>query len=141
MQKTIPIFHPVMKLKRLYTLCFSLLLLILSSCTSMPTTQPDSAPVHHVVLCWLKEAGNSSHRQRLIDTSHSLRDIPGILTIHTGTAIPGDRAIVDDSFDVGIVFTFTDVDAMHAYLVHPKHQAAVQNTLKPLVKKIVVYDF
>jgi len=48
---------------------------------------------------------------------------------------------VDDSFDVGILLTFPDRQTMNAYLTHPDHKQAVKNVLKPLVSKIVVYDF
>jgi hypothetical protein len=50
------------------------------------------------------------------------------------------QPIVDDSFDVGITFTFADTGAMNAYLEHPLHREAQQKVLQPLVRKIVVYD-
>ena len=37
--------------------------------------------------------------------------------------------------------TFEDSQALEAYEANPKHLAAVQQTLKPLVAKYVVYDY
>ncbi len=51
-----------------------------------------------------------------------------------------DRSIVDDSFDVGIIVTLPNQQAMDLYLKHPVHTNAVEYVLKPLLKKITVYD-
>ncbi|NNE93604.1 MAG: Dabb family protein [Verrucomicrobiales bacterium] len=97
--------------------------------------------MEHVVLCWLKEPGNVSHRRQIIETSRSFRQIPGVLSVRVGESIPSDRPIVDDSFDVGIIITVRDAAALQAYLDHPIHVEAKRDVLQPLVKKIVVYDF
>jgi len=93
------------------------------------------------VLCWLKEPGKAQARQQIIDASRSFASIPGVVSVRAGTSIPSSRTIVDDSFDVGILLAFRDEEAMQAYLVHPDHMKAVQEIIRPLVKKIVVYDF
>ncbi len=100
-----------------------------------------SQTVHHIVLCWLKEAGDEVGRQKIIEVSKNLAEIPGVRTVKAGTALSSDRAIVDDSFDVAIVFTFAGRRAMDEYLVHPKHKKAVAEVLRPLVTKLLVYDF
>ena len=58
-----------------------------------------------------------------------------------GRVIKSDRAIVDDSFDVGILVTVSDVERLQEYLDHPIHQKAKQDVLLPLVEKVLVYDF
>ena len=97
--------------------------------------------VVHTVFLWLKQPGDKQHRQQLLLATDRLRSIPGVLEIRFGEMIESERAIVDDSFDVGIYFYFNDVAAMNAYLVHPLHRSVVEQEIKPLVERIVVYDF
>ena len=113
---------------------------LLAACAQV-VPQPDEAKVYHVVLCWLKEPGNLEARQQIIDVSKEFKSIPGVINVKAGASIPSERAIVDDSFDVGILLTFADQQAMNSYLDHPDHKQVVQNILKPLVTKIIVYDF
>ncbi len=105
------------------------------------TAPAPRARVYHVVLCWLKAPGDPVARQRIIDASKTFRTIPGVIDVKAGPSIPSHRAIVDDSFDVGILLTFPDRQAMRAYLTHPDHKRAVRRVLRPLVRKIIVYDF
>ena len=113
--------------------------LILPAC-SAALKSPDQT-LEHVVVVWLKDPGNATHRQTIIDESEVLRTIPGVLSLKSGTVIPSERAIVDSSFDVALIVSFTDAAALQAYLVHPLHVQLVNETLKPLVAKIRVYDF
>lgn len=99
-----------------------------------------AAGVKHVVLCWLKEPGNALHAARVIQISNELRNIPGILDLAAGTAVPSDRPVVDDSFDVGIVITFADAAGLQAYLDHPEHVSRVRDTLRPLCARVQIYD-
>jgi hypothetical protein len=111
---------------------------------TIPALHADDAAasrISHVVLCWLKDPGNQDHRQQIIDVSKSFSEIPSVRSVHVGTALSSDRAIVDDSFDVAIYLTFDSKENLQAYLGHPKHVAAKENVLMPLVKKVVVYDF
>ncbi len=117
-----------------------LALLVFSSCATTIEKAVDKARVYHVVLCWLKEPGNAEGRQQIIEVSKTFKAIPGVIGVKAGASIPSDRTIVD-SFDVGILLTFADQKAMQTYLDHPDHKQTVQNVLKPLVSKIVVYDF
>jgi len=123
-----------------FLVCAFALSILMSACAEIPKPT-DEAKVYHVVLCWLKEPGNAEARQQIIDVSRSFKSIPGVIAVKAGPSIPSNRAIVDDSFDVGILLTFPDRQAMNAYLAHPDHKQAVQNVLKPLVRKIIVYDF
>lgn len=114
-------------------------LVLLTGCATPPAHR--QATVHHVVLCWLKEPGNALHRRQLIEASKSFRDIPGVLEVRVGEPIASDRPIVDDTFDVAISVSFSTVQAMNQYLAHPIHEKAKNDTLLPLVRKILVYDF
>ena len=64
-----------------------------------------------------------------------------VLDIRFGEMIESNRDVVDDSFDIGIYFYFNDIAAMNNDLVHPTHQAVLERDVKPLVERIVVYDF
>ena len=103
--------------------------------------KPPARTVEHVVVVWLKEPGNTTHRQAVLDASEALRTIPGVRSLKSGTVIASGRAIVDSSFDIALIVSFADRADMDAYLVHPLHVKLVDDTLKPLVAKIRVFDF
>ena len=116
-----------------------LTLLAFSGCAGLGTRH-DGA-LQHVVLIWLKDAGNAEQRAKIIEISKSFRDIPGVLDVQAGKAVASERDIVDDSFDVGILVVVPDERRLREYLDHPIHQKAKNDVLVPLVEKILVYDF
>lgn len=125
----------------LFALC-----LLLASSPALPAAGPGWGETHHkginhVVLIWLKDPGNAGHRARIIAGSRQLRAIPGVLEVRVGRVVPSDRAVVDDSFDVALVMTFTDTAALAAYVDHPRHQRLLAEVFRPLVDRILVYDF
>ena len=99
------------------------------------------ATITHVVLCWLKTPGDEAGRQKIIETSKTFASIPGVVSVTSGRVLPSTRPVVDSSYDVGMVITFTDEAALRAYDGHPTHRKAVDEVLKPLVGKFVVYDY
>lgn len=114
--------------------------LLLASCQT--TIAPPAAPgtVDHIVLVWLKRPGNEQDRQALREAGDRLRTIPGILMLDGGTPLPSDRPVVDDSFDVGFVMRFPSKEALDTYEPHPAHQKEVDGVIRPLARKVVVYD-
>ena len=116
-----------------------LLCIILLGCT-VPGTKPERT-LEHIVVVWLKEPGNPAHRQTIIEASEVLRTIPGVRSLKSGTVVPSERAIVDSSFDVALIVSFADHAALDTYLAHPLHVTLVDETLKPLVARIRVFDF
>ena len=116
-----------------------LTLLATNGCAGLGALQ-DGA-LQHVVLVWLKDAGNAQQQARIIEVSKSFRDIPGVLDVQAGKAVASERDIVDDSFDVGILVVVPDERRLREYLDHPIHQKAKNDVLVPLVEKILVYDF
>ena len=118
---------------------FLLILMSFTGCAGLGSRQ-DGA-LQHVVLAWLKDAGNAEQRARIIEASKSFRDIPGVLDVQAGKPVASDRGIVDDSFDVGILVVVPDEQRLQEYLAHPIHQRAKNDVLVPLVEKILVYDF
>ncbi|MES2440378.1 MAG: Dabb family protein [Verrucomicrobiota bacterium] len=113
--------------------------LSLVSCASIAPPAPQGS-VDHVVLLWLKRPGNTTDRQTVLAASDELRMIPGLRFLDAGTPLASDRPIVDDSFDIGLTMRFDSVDALRAYETHPLHVKKVTDVLKPLSRKIQVYD-
>lgn len=97
--------------------------------------------VKHVVLVWLKEPGNEQIRRQLIETSKSFEEIPGVVDVSAGTPLGSERPVVDDSFDVAVIITFQSIEAMQNYETHPIHTKAVEEVLRPVTDRMVVYDF
>jgi Stress responsive A/B Barrel Domain len=123
-------------MKMLLTLVFAA---VLSSCATIAPPAPKGS-VDHVVLMWQKKPGNASDRKQITDAIERLRVIDGITILDYGTALPSERAVVDDSFDIGLLVRFKDADALHAYETDPRHVKEVKGVLLPLTKKIQVYD-
>lgn len=120
-------------------------ILALTAClalVSCATIAPPAAKgtVDHVVLIWLKRPGNTSDRQAILAASDDLRVIPGIRFLDAGTPLPSDRPVVDDSFDIGLTMRFDSATALKAYETHPLHVKKLNEVLKPLTRKILVYD-
>lgn len=112
---------------------------LLSACAGS-TTGKNSGAIQHVIFCWLKEPGNEEARQRLIDVSYEFKSIPGVVDVHAGRALPSDRPIVDDSFDVGIVIVLENSEALTNYSTNPQHLKALKEVLGPLADRILIYD-
>jgi hypothetical protein len=112
------------------------------SCAQMgwqPTAKPGN--VDHVVLLWLNEPGNAAVKEKMISASREFaREIPGIVSVTVGDAVPSDRDVVDDSFDLGITIRFRDRAALDAYQKHPAHLKAAKEVLAPNASRLKVYD-
>jgi len=63
--------------------CLFAAAVLISACMEEPRPA-DEAKVYHVVLCWLKEPGNSTARQKIIDVSKSFKSIPGVIDVKAG---------------------------------------------------------
>lgn len=119
-----------------------LLSLFFSGCFSgFQNKKEDPKILSHVVLCWLKDAGNSEQRDRIIKMTETFNDIPSVLGARAGGPIRSERSIVDDSFDVGIIVEVRDEKGLQEYIDHPIHQKAKDEILLPLVERVLVYDF
>ena len=127
---------------RICAACFTLI--VFAGCQTHQASKTSAKPqaaVTHVVLCWLKTPGDEAGREKIIETSKTFASIPGVVSVTSGRVLPSTRPVVDSSYDVGILITFTDEAALRAYDGHPTHRKAVDEVLKPLVGKFVVYDF
>ena len=121
-----------------------ILLCIVSQAFSVSAEVASSAPgrVHHIVIVWLKDHGSAAARQQYIEATRDLSKLPMVWRYQVGTALPGGgRQAVDSSYDVAINATFENAKALEAYLQHEDHARILQEKLKPLVDRAVVYDF
>ena len=110
-----------------------------SACTCTQIRNSDS--VTHVVMVWFNDSVTQDDIDTVARRTLELRDIPQLVDIKVGKAIPSDRPIVDDSFDLGLVMTFDSVESMNIYVEHPIHVKFVEQYLKGKVDRLVVYDF
>lgn len=116
---------------------------LLASCSSCPMGHKTTSKgkVEHVVLIWLKKPGNVADRAAVVTTAKKFQaEIPQIQHLSVGQPLASERPVVDDSFDVGLVIRFANQADLSAYEKHPVHTQAVADTLKPLAKKLLVYD-
>ncbi len=128
-----------MNIKFLHIIIF--VLFLLPACQQDRDHTYATSNIHHVVVCWLNEHCNEEARQKVIKVSKGFSEIPGVIDVRAGRVIPSEREIVDSSFDVAIYLSFENEQKLFEYLNHPIHKKAVEETLKPLVRKVVVYDF
>jgi hypothetical protein len=118
----------------------AMLALTLVSCSTSIAPPAPAGTVDHIVLVWLKRPGNDQDRKALREAADRLRSIPGIVFLDHGTPLASDGPVVDDSFDVGFVMRFKSKEALNTYEPHPDHMREVKNVIKPLSRKVVVYD-
>lgn len=97
--------------------------------------------VSHVVVVWLKEPGNTQMREQFIKASRALETMPGVVSRHVSAVISSERSKVDDTFDVAVTVTFENAAALKKYMQNHKHKDMLNKQLKPLVNRIVVYNF
>jgi len=128
-------------MKRVLALTILLSASLFAAASSAEVLSSASGRVHHVVIVWLKDHGNPTAREQYIEATRSLSKLPMVWRYQVGTALPGGRDVVDSSYDVGIVATFENAQALDAYLQHPDHGKVLEAKLKPLVNKVLVYDF
>ncbi|MDK3161858.1 Dabb family protein [Kamptonema cortianum] len=115
--------------------------LLMGMALPAPCQAEESLAVAHVVVVWLKEPGNQEQIDKIIATSRGFHKIPGVTSVKAGRAISSERPVVDSSYDVAIIITFANERAMREYDTHPLHKKAVEEVIKPLVEKFIVYDF
>src|ERR1041385_3056365 len=115
--------------------------LFLSGCATAP--QPAKAgKVYHVGLVWVKEPGNTEHRQKIVEAAHSFaREIPEVQFLSVGKTLPVMSSWHDASFDICFVMRLEDKAALDRYGKHPVHEKAAKEVFLPLSQKILFYDF
>lgn len=101
--------------------------------------------VHHVVVVWLKQAGDENARRQYIEESKHIAELPGVLSYEIGSPAAIKRghasAALDESYDVAVSSTYESQQAFEDFLKNPEYVRIAQQVLKPLVDKYKVYDF
>jgi hypothetical protein len=95
----------------------------------------------HIVAFWTVSSDQSAADELLGGANKLLRNIPGVLQFHAGKMVRSKRSVVEQRYQVALNLTFSDKQAERAYQAHPQHAEFVDNYVKRLVKKVVVYDF
>ena len=95
----------------------------------------------HIVILWTDPAKHDAIDQLLAGAERLLRPIPGIVAFHAGKMVSSPRPVVDQSYQVALNVIFKDKAGQDSYQLHPLHVEFVQTLLKPLVTKVLVYDF
>ena len=96
--------------------------------------------ITHVVIFWVDEP-YESNRNKLLQGAKILAHIPGVENFTAGAPVPSSRAVVDDSFAVGISMSFINQAAAEKYQSHSLHREFVKKYARPLAKRFVVYDW
>lgn len=95
----------------------------------------------HIVIFWTDPAKPEAADEIIAGANKLLKTIPGLAHFHIGKMVGSERPVVDQTYQVALNTVFADKQAQDAYQVHPQHLEFVAQFVKPLVKKIAVYDF
>ena len=106
-----------------------------------PNSANAGAGFSHIVIIWTDPAVSTAAEELVAGAERYLRGIPGIVNFYVGKMVPSPRAVVDQSYQVGLNATFATKQAHDAYQVHPHHAEFVEKVLKRVCQRIVVYDF
>lgn len=95
----------------------------------------------HIVIFWTDPARPDAADELIAGAHQHLKTIPGSIHFHVGKMSPSTRPVVEQSCQVGLNILFPDKQTEQEYQVHPQHAEFIAKYVKPLAKKIVVYDF
>jgi hypothetical protein len=100
-----------------------------------------SGQITHVMLFWLKRPGNVDDQNYLLRALRTLRRARGVNDIRVGRSLAVDRPSVEQSFDLGVVVTFRDREALEKFERDQQRKQAIDAMLGPLVRQYTVYNF
>ena len=95
----------------------------------------------HIVVFWTDPAQPDAADELITGANRLLKNVPGVLQFHVGKMVPSERPVVEQSYQVALNLIFQNKRAEQTYQTHPQHVEFVEKYVKPLVKKLVVYDF
>ena len=105
-----------------------------------PMSLAGSSEIQHVVLCWLAEDHSSEDVNAVKAGFRQFADIPQVASIVVGDPLQSERAIVDDSFHVGVIMQFNNAEDLEGFMVDVTHKHITEELLAPLCPRAVVYD-
>jgi len=94
----------------------------------------------HIVIFWTDPAVPNATDEVIASAKKYLPSVPGVINFQVGKMARSHRAVVDQSYQVGLNIQFETKQAQDEYQDHPQHLAFVENC-KTLWTKVVVYDF
>ena len=95
----------------------------------------------HIVIFWTDPAQPKAADELVSGAQKLLASIPGVTQFHIGKMVGSPRPVVDQTYQVALNLIFPSKQAQDDYQSHPQHVEFVTKYVKPLVKKILVYDF
>ena len=131
-------FVLILRMRVVIFLCCSALSL---TSTSAQAAAPRSGYVTHVMLFWLKRPGNMDDQNFLLRALRTLRRARGVTEVRVGRALSVDRPGLEQSFDLGVVMTFRDREALEKFQRDQQRDQAIDAMLRPLVRQYTVYNF
>ena len=111
------------------------------SSSDAPAANARSGQVTHIMLFWLKRAGNVDDQNVLLRALRTLRRFRGVNDVRVGRPLPVDRPGLEQSFDLGVVVIFRDREALEKFEHDPRRGGAIDAMLQPLVLRYIVYNF
>jgi len=100
-----------------------------------------SGQITHVMLFWLKRPGNVDDQNFLRRALRTLRRARGVNDVRVGRPMLVDRPSEEQSFDLGVVMTFRDRQALEKFERDQRREQAIDAMLRPLVRRYTVYNF
>ena len=130
-----------MKTKRLavFLLAISVLTLIMTLCTTSRQSEPQPE-LYHMVFFWLSNPNDTTAMNALYQNTMAFSNIPGVIDIVVGSVVQSERSVVEDSYDLGVIISFTTIKAYNDYLKNPEHVKAEDIALHEYVKKVRVMN-
>ena len=94
--------------------------------------------IEHMVLFKLKEDAPAGAGDRMIERLRALRQtVPGVIDLTCGA----NFSPRSQGFTHGLLVRFESRADLDAYAVHPEHQRAVAEAVKPAVESILALDY
>ena len=95
----------------------------------------------HIVVFWTDPALAGAADELIAGATWLLKSMPGVLQFHVRKMVPSERPVVEQSYQVALNLIFPNQEAAQAYQTHPQHVEFIEQYVKRLVGKLVVYDF
>ena len=130
-----------------FLLVFRIPIVILWCCAAFALTPTGaqaaaarSGQVTHVMLFWLKRPGNVDDQNFLLRALRTLRRVRGVNGVRVGRSLPVARPGLEQPFDLGVVMTFRDREALEKFERDQRREQAIDAMLRPLVRQYTVYN-
>ena len=95
----------------------------------------------HIVIFWTDPAQPGAADELVAGGRKLLPSIPGVTQFHIGKMVGSTRPVVDQTYQVALNLIFPSKQAQDDYQAHPQHVEFVTKYVKPLTRRILVYDF